>query len=42
MDEYSHASRYRLEVSPKNIRAVRLYEEIGFELLDYNQMVLDK
>lgn len=35
------ACRYRLEVSQVNERAKRLYARLGFEELDYIQMVLE-
>lgn len=34
--------RIRLEVGEENEDAVRLYKRIGFEFLDYKQMVYDK
>lgn len=42
MNEFKDASRFRLEVSPRNVRAEKLYRELGFEILEYNQMILDK
>lgn len=42
MEKYPNAARFRLEVSPSNNRAIKLYSELGFEILDYNQMILDK
>ena len=36
------AARYRLEVEPENERAVALYEKLGFEVLEYGQMVKDR
>ena len=35
------AARYRLEVEPDNLRAKKLYAEMGFSRLDYEQMVVD-
>lgn len=35
------AKRFRLEVEPKNERAMSLYERLGYENLDYVQMVKD-
>lgn len=35
------AARYRLEVEKSNSRAVKLYETLGFEFLEYDQMILD-
>lgn len=34
--------RIRLEVGDENDGAKRLYERLGFEFLDYKQMVIDK
>ncbi len=34
--------RIRLEVGEENEDAIRLYKRIGFEFLDYRQMVFDK
>lgn len=34
--------RIRLEVGEDNLGAIRLYKGIGFEFLDYRQMVIDK
>ncbi|MBQ9849345.1 MAG: GNAT family N-acetyltransferase [Clostridia bacterium] len=36
------ARRIRLEVGEDNTDAVRLYESLGFEFLDYKQMTIDK
>lgn len=36
------AMRFRLEVEDYNKGAMRLYERMGFELLPYLQMVIDK
>ncbi len=38
----SHAMRLRIEVEDYNEGAKRLYERMGFELLPYLQMVIDK
>lgn len=35
-------SRLRLEIEPDNQRAKKLYESLGFRVLDYKQMVKDK
>ncbi|WP_077533115.1 GNAT family N-acetyltransferase [Massiliimalia massiliensis] len=35
------ARRYRLEVTKDNLRAIKLYEALGYQPLDYRQMVLD-
>ncbi len=40
--EYSDARRLRLEVSQKNVRAIKLYEELGFTRLDYVQMIKER
>lgn len=34
--------RIRLEVGEENLDAIRLYERLGFEFLDYRQMTIDK
>ena len=36
------AKRFRLEVCPRNQRVKRLYERYGFEILPYEQMVLER
>lgn len=36
------AMRFRLEVEDYNVGAKRLYERMGFEMLPYLQMVIDK
>ena len=36
------AKRFRLEVCPRNQRVKKLYERYGFEILPYEQMVLEK
>ena len=38
---YPDCSRFRLEIEPDNLRAKRLYAEMGFSRLDYEQMVMD-
>lgn len=39
-NEYSgKAKRYRLECCRSNVRALKLYEKMGFEVLDYIQMI---
>lgn len=35
------AVRYRLEIEPDNARAEALYRKMGFEMLNYRQMVKD-
>lgn len=37
--EYAAAKRLRLEVEAENVRAVALYEKLGFRVLPYAQMV---
>jgi ribosomal protein S18 acetylase RimI-like enzyme len=36
---YPEAKRFRLEVERDNTRAIALYERLGYEVLDYVQMV---
>ncbi len=36
------AARYRLEVERQNERAVKLYEKLGFEFFEYDQMIKEK
>lgn len=40
--EYSHVSRWRLEVSENNSNAIVLYQKLGYSFLDYGQMFKDK
>jgi ribosomal protein S18 acetylase RimI-like enzyme len=40
--EYKGVRRFRLEVEDTNERAVKLYKSLGFEFLEYKQMILDK
>lgn len=40
--EYKSVSRFRLELEPGNEKAERLYRRLGFEPLDYRQMVKEK
>ncbi len=42
MKENIDAARYRIEVELENEKAKRLYERMGFEVLPYVQMVIDK
>lgn len=42
MKENIPAARYRIEVEEDNEKAKRLYERMGFEVLPYVQMVIDK
>lgn len=39
--EYPKAKRFRLEVTQENEKAKKLYEKLGFTMLDYEQMVKD-
>ncbi|MDR1699505.1 MAG: GNAT family N-acetyltransferase [Prevotellaceae bacterium] len=39
--EYPNAKRFRLEVTRNNLRAIELYEKLGYERLDYVQMIKD-
>ena len=38
---YPAAARFRLELAPDNLRARALYERMGYQNLDYCQMVQD-
>lgn len=40
-EAYPQAKRFRLEVTPENNKAIRLYKRMGYEPFDYLQMVLD-
>lgn len=40
-DLYPNAKRFRLEVTKDNISAIKLYENLGYENLDYLQMIID-
>lgn len=42
MSTRPEVTRFRLEVTGNNEGAVRLYKKLGFQFLDYNQMVLDR
>ena len=42
MDHYPHARRFRLEVAQTNPGAARLYARLGFRVLPYQQMILDR
>lgn len=42
MKENIPAARYRIEVEPDNEKAMALYKRMGFEVLPYIQMVIDK
>ena len=37
--EYPSAKRFSLEVAKENTRAIELYKSLGYEILDYVQMV---
>lgn len=39
---YPNAARFRLEVTDENPRAAALYRSLGFESLEYRQMVIDR
>ncbi len=41
-EHYPNASRFRLEIEPDNHRAEALYRQMGFDFLDYRQMVAEK
>lgn len=38
-EAYHDASRFRLEITPDNQRAARLYQMMGYEYLSYQQML---
>ena len=40
--EFPEAKRFRLEVTQTNERAVALYKRLGYQPLDYLQMIKDK
>ncbi len=40
-NEYKSFKRFRLEVKADNIRAIDLYKRLGYEKLEYIQMVID-
>lgn len=39
---YRKAARFRLEIEPDNHKAEALYRQMGFDFLDYRQMVIEK
>jgi len=39
--EFPTAKRFRLEVAEENTRAIGLYKKLGYEVLEYVQMVKD-
>lgn len=41
-EEYPKARRFRLEATHGNVAAIGLYQKMGYENLDYLQMVKDK
>ncbi len=41
LDNYTHASRFRLEVCATNVGAVSLYKRMGFSQLHYDQYILE-
>ena len=42
VEEKFPAFRYRLEVEKENERAVKFYKSLGYEFLEYDQMIKDK
>lgn len=40
-EKYNNAKRFRLEVTKENLKAIKLYENLGYENLDYLQMIID-
>lgn len=42
IQEYPEAKRFRLEVCHANPKAKALYEQLGFEVLDYIQMIKER
>ena len=38
---YPNAARFRLEAAPGNQRAIALYRRLGYEMLNYQQFVLE-
>lgn len=40
--KYNTAKRFRLEATKENRAAIRLYERLGFKLISYNNMILDR
>ena len=40
--QYAQALRLRLEVNQSNCRAIRLYQSMGYQKLEYGQLVLDR
>ncbi len=41
-DSYPNAARFRLEISPDNLQAKKLYQRHGFEVLNYQQMICEE
>lgn len=41
VEENHPAKRYRLEVEKENERAVKLYKNLGYDFLEYDQMIKD-
>ena len=39
--EYHSIARFRLEVNEDNKNAIKLYQKLGFQFLNYGQMVKD-
>jgi len=42
LETIAPAVRYRLEIEPDNVRAEALYRSVGFDVLAYKQMVMEK
>lgn len=42
VEEKFPAFRYRLEVEKENERAVKLYKSLGYDFLEYDQMIKDR
>ncbi|MDO4673473.1 MAG: GNAT family N-acetyltransferase, partial [Porphyromonadaceae bacterium] len=41
MENYPEAVRFRLEVCSSNTKAISLYKRMGFEKLEYDQMIFN-
>lgn len=41
-EKYKTVKRFRLEVEDSNPKAIKLYKSLGFDFLEYKQMILDK
>lgn len=42
MEQHPEVRRFRLEVTDSNEKAIKLYQSLGFDFLNYRQMVLDR